>query len=390
MKKYSLEQLNEIFDSVERSGINYTTVMFESLTGVSTKVFCSYFKLSWIDYLIKKGVFDLLYTYVIEQYSIFIKQSGKVGISEFVKFNKYITTKLIYAIGFDKIKSQCGIVKQRYTDEQYKDNFYKIIHKVNHVPLYSEFMENTSISIASYAAKYGLKGKVYNNIVKMYVTNEEYMSFLNMTRKRKQENILTNNIIGNQIKDEDLKNNLCTIFDGYYNKYGVYPSRRLFNIVSKYDDSTYRRRLKKSWSDVCEYYGYYIDKNHTEEKILLGMVAKILHENYEPQKTWDWLIGIGGKHMYCDGYFAKHNLVIEYDGVGHRKSVPKFGGEERFKRQQENDILKDQLLLEHDICVARIDSRSDWHDEKYLSNKIAEILGSSAPPIKMKPKYRSA
>ena len=71
---------------------------------------------------------------------------------------------------------------------------------------------------------------MYNNIFKMYVTNEEYMSFLNTTRKRKQENIFANNIIGNQIQDEDLKDNLCSIFNEYYINYGVYPSRRLFKI----------------------------------------------------------------------------------------------------------------------------------------------------------------
>ena len=125
-----------------------------------------------------------------------------------------------------------------------------------------------------------------------------------------------------------------------------------------------------SWTDICKQYGYVINSRYKEEKIVLGMIAEILSIEYVPQKTWDWLIGVGGKNMYCDGYFEKYNLVVEFDGSQHRIPIKAYGGMEKLKRTQENDILKDKLFNEHNINIIRIDSREKWYDMDYLKQKL--------------------
>ena len=125
-----------------------------------------------------------------------------------------------------------------------------------------------------------------------------------------------------------------------------------------------------SWLDVCNHYGYKVNKNHRVEKIVLDNVKELIGYDYEPQKTWEWLIGVGGKHMYCDGYFKDLKLVIEFDGRQHRIAIDKFGGSEKLKRQQENDKLKNELLDKYEINLIRIDSREKWHNIECLKQKL--------------------
>lgn len=119
--------------------------------------------------------------------------------------------------------------------------------------------------------------------------------------------------------------------------------------------------------------GYEIVNKNYQEVLALNFISRILNVKYESQMTWEWLRGNGGKNMYCDGYFKEFNLVVEYDGVQHRKPVSAFGGMETFNRQVANDKLKDQLLNEHGIKLLRIPSNEDWHEEEYITSKLSEI-----------------
>lgn len=55
-----------------------------------------------------------------------------------------------------------------------------------------------------------------------------------------------------------------------------------------------------------------------------------------------------------DFYLPDYNLIIEYDGEQHFKSIEIFGGVERFEKTQELDALKTQLCEEHNIKLVRI------------------------------------
>lgn len=70
--------------------------------------------------------------------------------------------------------------------------------------------------------------------------------------------------------------------------------------------------------------------------------------------------------------------LIEFDGEQHFKPIDIFGGEEKFKIQQENDILKNQYALYHNIPLVRIPyflrnniTIQDLLEDKYL------ILGNN-------------
>ena len=48
------------------------------------------------------------------------------------------------------------------------------------------------------------------------------------------------------------------------------------------------------------------------------------------------------------------NRIIEFDGTQHNRPNDFFGGEEKFLKQQENDKIKNQYALSHNIPLVRI------------------------------------
>jgi len=171
------------------------------------------------------------------------------------------------------------------------------------------------------------------------------------------------------ITDEELEDDFKNKFNLFLESYGVKPPRRTLEKLLKYDLTVYRRRFNLSWTGVCEKYGFEITKEaNRSEVVALVNVSKVLNEEYLPQKTWNWLIGTGGKHMYCDGYFPIHNMVVEFDGSQHRRPVKAFGGVKNFNRRVENDALKEELLKENNIKLLRIDSRMKWYEIEYIKS----------------------
>lgn len=254
----------------------------------------------------------------------------------------------------------------RYTIDDLKNNFMHVVNECGEIPLFNDFNLYTKISLNTYANRLKLKGTVYDNVIKLYSSKIDYDNYI------KQKNIhktLVGKITGSmsQIYSDDmLETNLRYIFDKYMFKYAKYPSRRLFDNISPFDSSQYRKRYNKSWTEICNSYGYNIKDRNIEETICLNMCAELFNSKYKPQHTWDWLIGVGGKNMYCDGYFDELDLNIEFDGSSHRIAISKFGGEERLIRTKENDKLKDKLLIKHGIKTIRIDSRLKWYTKEGL------------------------
>ena len=175
--------------------------------------------------------------------------------------------------------------------------------------------------------------------------------------------------------EDDLANNFKNIFDSCIKEFGVYPSRRYFQAVSKIDEKSYRKRLNKSWTDICELYGYKPTReNNRAEQIVLQMIAKIMDCSYVPQYSPAWLIGAGGYRLRCDGYYEKLNLVVEFDGLQHRQPVEAYGGEKTFVRQQENDNIKNVMLAAHGIKLLRIAGNEPWHSEEYLRGRLKDVV----------------
>lgn len=256
---------------------------------------------------------------------------------------------------------------KRYTSEDLKDNFIRTIKENGTIPLFNDFKKYSEISLNTYASRLKLVGKVYDEVVKFYCNNDDYLEYLDRRNKHKTSVGKITGSLSRIYPDDVLETNLRYIFDTYMFKYSRYPSRRLFDNISMFDSRHYRKRYHMSWTEICKSFGYTIANKNIEETICLNMCAELLNSKFKSQETWDWLIGVGGKNMYCDGYFKNLSVNIEYDGSSHRISISKFGGDKRLIRTKENDKLKEKLLLEHGIKTIRIDSRLKWYEKDTLT-----------------------
>ena len=106
-------------------------------------------------------------------------------------------------------------------------------------------------------------------------------------------------------------------------------------------------------------------------------ILSAMHVEYKQQYTFPDLLSKAGRLLPYDfaifdncGHVVR---LIEFDGPQHNKSYEYFGGEEKFAKVQENDFLKNQYALSHDIPLVRIPyskrdsiTKDDLMDVKYL------------------------
>lgn len=66
--------------------------------------------------------------------------------------------------------------------------------------------------------------------------------------------------------------------------------------------------------------------------------------------------------------------LIEYDGSQHFQSFDHFGGDKKFKRQQENDLIKTNFCDSHSIPLLRVNYKDSWESVRKqvisFSNKV--------------------
>jgi len=351
-----------------------TTKGFNSISKFSISTYCNSFDISWLDWLKQFNKYDELVNYILKEYSYFYDATNSQDLKNFSKKHEYITIDILTSIGLDFIRDKCGIIKSRRDNEYYKNNFIDIVNKIGHVPLFHEFAEISPIPPESYSSRFKLKGKVYDNIVKMYVGKDEFTEYKILQQQHKTNvGKITSTINKNIISLADLEEEFRKVFDECFLNNAVYPSRRLFNKLSKFDDRTYRKKLGLSWTKVCESYEYKVDRYTNKfEKYVLGTISKILNVECDPQKSFEWLIGINNYPLFCDGVFEDCKLVVETDGKHHKIPMKQFGGYERFEIQKQNDKLKDYLVKEHGYTMIRIDIDSDWSNIDYLKLRLLE------------------
>jgi len=103
-------------------------------------------------------------------------------------------------------------------------------------------------------------------------------------------------------------------------------------------------------------------KINNEEYKILNNKFKIQNNYYIPQMKYNDLIGLGGGLLSYDFYLPnkQYNLLIEYDGEFHYMPIKKYKNEptkyaeERLKKQQEHDKLKDEYTHNYNIKLLRI------------------------------------
>ena len=97
--------------------------------------------------------------------------------------------------------------------------------------------------------------------------------------------------------------------------------------------------------------------------------------NYFPQKTFIDLLGIGNGLLSYDFYLPQYTLLIEFQGEQHEHPVEYFGGEEKFRIQQEHDRRKREYAEKNNINLLEI-----WY---YDIDNIESILLQTINNLKL-------
>ena len=109
-------------------------------------------------------------------------------------------------------------------------------------------------------------------------------------------------------------------------------------------------------------------------------LIKIFLENnkilFSQQKRYEGLLGLKNKKLSYDFYLPQYNLLIEFQGKQHEQPIEYFGGEEKFKIQQEHDNRKREFAKLHNINLLEI-----WY---YDINNIEKILTETLNNLKLK------
>ena len=96
------------------------------------------------------------------------------------------------------------------------------------------------------------------------------------------------------------------------------------------------------------------------EECVIEYFNKIGYQNsidYECQKKFDDLFGLGGKQLSYDFLVylnEKPRYLIECQGIQHYEPIEYFGGEDTFVRQQEHDKLKSEYAVQKGLELIEI------------------------------------
>jgi hypothetical protein len=371
--KYSVSQYEENFlETTKSNRQSLSPVGFNEISKISHHAYVTYFRKSWVDILSMFSKEDLLYEYIKQEYNT----KNYKSVTDMFKSHKYLTINLYNTLDKEKLIISTDIILLRYSDIDYVSNFTDIKNIVKGVPLFSEFRQYSKISLESYYSHYKIpKGKQYDLLIKLLVSEDEYLKYREVRKENKSNIGKITGKLNEVYTKEDYKNNFIKIVEEYILEYGEIPSRRMFNMLSNIKDRSYRKKLNKSWSAICKFYGYEIDLKPTKfENHVLKTVAKLLNTTYIPQKTWDWLKNERGYNLFCDGFYQTHNLVVEADGMQHFEPYSKYGGKIAFENLKKNDKIKNQLLYENGIKLLRISYNEPWIKDDYISSKLEQVL----------------
>jgi hypothetical protein len=139
-----------------------------------------------------------------------------------------------------------------------------------------------------------------------------------------------------------------------------------------------------------------MSRGNSDERYVLDLVAEILKTTCNYQHTFEWLRGdpngrsCKGKKLPLDGYFAEHNLVVEYRERQHTEEVIFFdrkmtvSGVPRGKQRILYDQRREELIPQHGLKLLIIHyfeldhqnnkrlRKNARHDTEVIRKKLAE------------------
>ena len=100
-------------------------------------------------------------------------------------------------------------------------------------------------------------------------------------------------------------------------------------------------------------------KSHGEYYVSTYLLSNSI--NFEKQKKFSDLLGVGGGNLSYDFYLPNHNMLIECQGEQHERPIEYFGGEEQFAIQQEHDKRKREYAKDNGYRLLEI-SYKDYNN----------------------------
>lgn len=373
------EDLTKNFTDLKLSGEDLFPKNFNQISQISASSYMKRFKKNWIEVMEMYGKKEEFLECLSNSYYQRFLKTGNKSLGEFAReiglMYRFLTEELKESL-WDRVQMNNRYIKD---NNELQENFNKLVNKLGKIPHYNEFMEHSPIKIGTYARRLGLagNGKVYDRLVRLYTSEEEYATY-----KEEQQEIKSKtgreNHQGEKYTDEELEREFKRVFDEIISKTLTTPPRRVFNKLSKFDDSIYRNRLNMSFGEVAEYYGYDFDTyQNKSEKLVIETIGRLIGESPVPQALFDWLRSVKNGYLRCDGYYPNNKIVVEFDGKQHYQPV-NFGGvseeevQENFKLTQKNDEIKNTLIPQHGIKLIRISCYDPYWDKDFLKFRLLE------------------
>jgi len=107
-------------------------------------------------------------------------------------------------------------------------------------------------------------------------------------------------------------------------------------------------------------------------ELIVDKVLKDLNIKYNRFQKFERCLSASGRQLSFDFYLPDYNICIEYDGEQHFGPVSVYGGDEKFKRQQLNDKIKDEYCKKSGIKLLRISYKYKKFED--IKAKIVEFL----------------
>ena len=185
-----------------------------------------------------------------------------------------------------------------------------------------------------------------------------------------------------KLVDENLyKLNYTTKEEHYYLKYEDFTGR-IKNIMKKYYEDKYVNLIidiyPENEYDISKFNCYKFNKQLIVIINRLCNIKKINYKNLITEKTFENLKNINSlKFDVCIEIILNkklYYLCFEKDGEQHFKPKKFFGGEEKFKKQRNNDILKHKYIKSNDnILLIRI-SYKEFRNRDTFSITMDKLL----------------
>ncbi len=207
--------------------------------------------------------------------------------------------------------------------------------------------------------------------IALYNYEYEYLT-LYKTRKSKIKikHILCNNIFY-MTPDDHLSNHGCPNCYGKFKKSFndlADQSNKIHNNKYTYVESNFKN-IKEKICIICTVHGEFMQSfdnhihsmqgcpkcNSSKGELFIRTILKKYNIKFIEQFKFENCINpLTSRQLSFDFYLTELNIIIEYDGIQHYKPIKIFGGEEAFKKQQINDLIKDQYCSMNNIKLIRI------------------------------------